>query len=172
MRLDHLLSKEYQQSPRSIYPKLVATIFFSFYGTPESETPRPECGRHGGRLSSLTRGDAGRKGAFSSAGQSARLISVRSLVRSQEGPPTVLCVDVERRRWLLLGEAGDRGSGSRGCSSDGRAPALQAGGQRFDSAHLHQTAQERCPRHCAASWSGEPSVVSDELSASDARAAL
>jgi hypothetical protein len=24
-----------------------------------------------------------------------------------------------------------------GCSSDGRAPALQAGGQRFDSAHLH-----------------------------------
>ena len=26
-----------------------------------------------------------------------------------------------------------------GCSSAGRAPALQAGGQRFDSAHLHQT---------------------------------
>ena len=26
----------------------------------------------------------------------------------------------------------------RGCSSAGRAPALQAGGQRFDSAHLHQ----------------------------------
>ncbi len=26
----------------------------------------------------------------------------------------------------------------RGCSSAGRAPALQAGGQRFESAHLHQ----------------------------------
>ena len=26
----------------------------------------------------------------------------------------------------------------RGYSSDGRAPALQAGGQRFDSAYLHQ----------------------------------
>ena len=25
----------------------------------------------------------------------------------------------------------------RGCSSDGRAPALQAGGQEFDSPHLH-----------------------------------
>ena len=25
----------------------------------------------------------------------------------------------------------------RGCSSDGRAPALQAGGQGFDSPHLH-----------------------------------
>ena len=25
-----------------------------------------------------------------------------------------------------------------GCSSAGRAPALQAGGQRFDPAHLHQ----------------------------------
>ena len=27
---------------------------------------------------------------------------------------------------------------SRGCSSAGRAPALQAGGQEFDSPHLHQ----------------------------------
>ena len=27
---------------------------------------------------------------------------------------------------------------SRGCSSDGRAPALQAGGHRFESVHLHQ----------------------------------
>ena len=26
----------------------------------------------------------------------------------------------------------------RGCSSAGRAPALQAGGQEFDSPHLHQ----------------------------------
>ena len=26
-----------------------------------------------------------------------------------------------------------------GCSSAGRAPALQAGGQRFEPAHLHQS---------------------------------
>ena len=30
-----------------------------------------------------------------------------------------------------------------GCSSAGRAPALQAGGQRFDSAHLHQKRRYR-----------------------------
>ena len=44
------------------------------------------------------------------------MISARSLVRSQEGPPG----------WR------------RGCSSVGRAPALQAGGRRFESGHLHQ----------------------------------
>ena len=32
---------------------------------------------------------------------------------------------------------------TRGCSSAGRAPALQAGGQRFDSAHLHQATEGR-----------------------------
>ena len=30
----------------------------------------------------------------------------------------------------------------RGCSSAGRAPALQAGGQEFDPPHLHQRASE------------------------------
>ena len=29
-------------------------------------------------------------------------------------------------------------AGSRGCSSAGRAPALQAGGQEFDPPHLHE----------------------------------
>ena len=29
-----------------------------------------------------------------------------------------------------------------GCSSAGRAPALQAGGQEFDSPHLHHRAKE------------------------------
>ena len=28
-----------------------------------------------------------------------------------------------------------------GCSSVGRAPALQAGGQRFEPAHLHQSCE-------------------------------
>ena len=31
---------------------------------------------------------------------------------------------------------------TRGCSSAGRAPALQAGGQEFDPPHLHQRASE------------------------------
>ena len=30
----------------------------------------------------------------------------------------------------------------RGCSSAGRAPALQAGGRQFDSVHLHQSTIE------------------------------
>ena len=32
---------------------------------------------------------------------------------------------------------------SRGCSSVGRAPALQAGGRGFDSLQLHQTKKDR-----------------------------
>ena len=37
---------------------------------------------------------------------------------------------------------GIRGANFRGVSSAGRAPALQAGGQRFDPATLHQTLQD------------------------------
>ena len=33
-----------------------------------------------------------------------------------------------------------------GCSSAGRAPALQAGGQEFDSPHLHHFASVHAPR--------------------------
>ena len=36
------------------------------------------------------------------------------------------------------------GARIRGCSSVGRAPALQAGGQGFDSPHLHGDAHLRC----------------------------
>jgi hypothetical protein len=46
------------------------------------------------------------------------LIRRGSLVRTQPDPPTVPF---------------------RGCSSAGRAPALQAGGHRFDPVHLHQS---------------------------------
>ena len=42
----------------------------------------------------------------------------------------------QRLRWLEGYEVHCDAVG--GCSSVGRAPALQAGGQRFDSAHLHQ----------------------------------
>src|ERR1700677_4223250 len=37
----------------------------------------------------------------------------------------------------------------RACSSVGRAPALQAGGHRFDPGQLHQP-----PQGCGASWKG------------------
>ena len=35
---------------------------------------------------------------------------------------------------------------TRGCSSAGRAPALQAGGHGFDSHHLHQPMKDRRPK--------------------------
>ena len=35
----------------------------------------------------------------------------------------------------------------RGCSSAGRAPALQAGGQEFDSPHLHHGKQRLTNEH-------------------------
>ena len=61
-------------------------------------------------------GCAGPTRAFSSVGESARLITVRSVVRIHKGP---------------------RSYPYRGCSSAGRAPALQAGGRRFEPGHLH-----------------------------------
>jgi hypothetical protein len=39
----------------------------------------------------------------------------------------------------------------RGCSSVGRAPALQAGGHRFDPVHLHQFWQRASERSLEAS---------------------
>ena len=41
-----------------------------------------------------------------------------------------------------------------GCSSAGRAPALQAGGQEFDPPHLHQRASEdeNDDRHQKLTW--------------------
>ena len=45
------------------------------------------------------------------------------------GRPMVLC-------WRRYGRAGGRRN-LWGCSSVGRAPALQAGGQEFESLHLH-----------------------------------
>ena len=59
------------------------------------------------------------KRAYSSAGESARLISVRSMVRVHLTP----LKKRNNRTW--------------GYSSAGRAPALQAGGQGFESLYLH-----------------------------------
>jgi hypothetical protein len=61
-------------------------------------------------------GCAGPTRAFSSVGESARLITVRSVVRIHKGP-----------RSYPLGDV----------AQSGRAPALQAGGRRFEPGHLH-----------------------------------
>lgn len=78
------------------------------------------------------------------------MISVRSLVRSQEGPPTARTASSPRVRlssetWGAAGSGATVGRGVSpppsypgGCSSAGRAPALQAGGHRFDPDRLHQ----------------------------------
>jgi hypothetical protein len=80
-------------------------------------------------------------GAFSSVGESARLITVRSLVRIQKGPRPRLGADAD-------GSRRSRSPGprpARGCSSAGRAPALQAGGRRFEPAHLQgETLAAQC----------------------------
>ena len=44
----------------------------------------------------------------------------------------------EGKRKLL-----DKGESQRGCSSVGRAPALQAGGHEFESHHLHASNEKR-----------------------------
>jgi hypothetical protein len=97
------------------------------------------------------------------------LISVRSEVQILPGPPPN---DAQRRSCgcrvsgsaATAGAATPKAAGSRderfafalapatdfglcpkpwGCSSVGRAPALQAGGRRFDSVHLHHRAKAR-----------------------------
>jgi hypothetical protein len=84
--------------------------------------------------------------AISSGGKSARLITVRSVVRVHNGPrgarspaqPSCGAAAVGRPVALRLRAPTTRVSGRsrRGCSSAGRAPALQAGGRRFEPAHL------------------------------------
>ena len=89
--------------------------------------------------------------AFSSDGQSARLITARSVVRSHKGPYPSSGRGGPRKS----ARAGRDGlpaatirsqvkrSHQRGCSSAGRAPALQAGGRQFESGHLHRFSERR-----------------------------
>ncbi len=92
--------------------------------------------------------------AFSSGGQSARLITVRSVVRVHKGPPGGRSLRPARARPRSIGSAApDHGPSpggrqfaaavSWGCSSAGRAPALQAGGRRFEPAHLQGDTHRR-----------------------------
>ena len=106
-----------------------------------------------------------RVGASSSVGQSTRLISVGSEVQVLPGPPCFraakawspggigkraaarrCCSAVSSWRRPLCPSGSDL---VRGLSSVGRAPALQAGGQRFEPASLHCMA-------CVAFWVGCP----------------
>jgi hypothetical protein len=79
-------------------------------------------------------------------------MSIRTRVRKRDpgspGPvfPTLQAVqglhrllDRRRRAVAMVGRDG-------GCSSAGRAPALQAGGHRFESGHLHQNFVNRIGR--------------------------
>ena len=48
-------------------------------------------------------------------------------------------VEIEKKEIREAGkDPGTESTKVRGCSSVGRAPALQAGGQGFESPHLHQ----------------------------------
>lgn len=106
-----------------------------------SEVPRPAAYRAKGLLGRVIR-------AFSSVGESARLITVRSVVRIHKGP---------RDRTSVLCRPPTGGLvPCRGCSSAGRAPALQAGGRRFEPGHLHHpgnlsgvTTKSRTPEDAA-----------------------
>ena len=60
---------------------------------------------------------------------------------------------MNQRRFLL--KRRDTRS-KRGCSSAGRAPALQAGGQRFDPAQLHHGSD------CEMSWKNKVCTALDE----------
>jgi hypothetical protein len=104
---------------------------------------------HGGQPRPVPRAPRGAHpaGAFSSVGESARLITVRSLVRIQKGPRP------RSSRRAEMVSAITRQTG--GCSSAGRAPALQAGGRRFEPAHLQ--GDTHTPRPGAARETPEPS---------------
>ena len=95
-----------------------AVSLHSFRG--QGPGPRPALSTLSGAGRSMPRGPdpPPLRWAFSSGGKSARLITVRSVVRVHKGPPPAA-------------------THSGGCSSAGRAPALQAGGRRFEPAHLH-----------------------------------
>ena len=80
------------------------------------------------------------------------MISVRSEVQVLPGPPPPRPPAAASRRRV------------RGCSSAGRAPALQAGGHRFDPVHLHHGRQRDGGRRGRAArrsgrGNGSPSAV-------------
>ena len=74
-------------------------------------------------------------------GRKNKEITTKARVRSTRICCSVFGVSRNGRRRNRLRRAG------RGCSSAGRAPALQAGGQGFESPHLHQTASGGCDAH-------------------------
>ena len=118
------LLKNIWRHPASARPALLCGQSLHYFSCQGDAARRPralaECGvdvaLHLGASGACTR-------AFSSVGESARLITVRSVVRIHKGPP---------RRFTFMAKRH-----LRGCSSAGRAPALQAGGRQFEPAHLH-----------------------------------
>ena len=76
-------------------------------------------------------------GPVAQFGQSARLISVRSMVQFHPGPLEV-GIGISELGIKVFRIQNSEFHSIRGISSVGRAPALHAGGQRFDPAILHQ----------------------------------
>jgi hypothetical protein len=107
VRLDHLLSKvQFGEVTRSAFSNIFPLGWSGQYALGAGSNRYTLCW------------------AYSSVGKSARLISVRSVVRIHLGPPT----NHQRTELIVIGW---------GCSSIGRAPVLHAGGRRFDSGQLH-----------------------------------
>ena len=112
VRLDHLLSKEINGIHNGFETSLFSFERSILYSYSDMEANR----------------------ACSSAGQSVRLISGRSMVRVHSGPFQKWNKKILYKYIQLWG-----------ISSAGRAPALHAGGQRFDPAILHCNHEIRLP---------------------------
>jgi hypothetical protein len=79
-----------------------------------------------------------------SRGRDSRALARRERHRAEKGSWFRCALLRLSRRKGAAGAASDFGlrPKPRGCSSVGRAPALQAGGRRFDSDHLHHCAND------------------------------
>ena len=75
-------------------------------------------------------------------GESGRILRESSVFRSRFNNRLTRVHVQQRHNCSCYSIFEDHSSNTyRGCSSAGRAPALQAGGQGFDSLHLHQKSQ-------------------------------
>jgi hypothetical protein len=66
------------------------------------------------------------------------LQAVQGTEVTSRGPPSPRAEGDTRNACRIIGTRSRSNRAQRGCSSAGRAPALHAGGHRFESGHLHQ----------------------------------
>ena len=85
--------------------------------------------------------DAGRRSSRAAAAVAQQPRERHRAEKGSDAPAAAFAAQGRRwRRSAIL--SGSRRSKRWGCSSVGRAPALQAGGRRFDSDHLHHRAND------------------------------